>query len=125
MNRVQIADIEAGRATGSVRTLRTLADALRVTVTTSSPPDGSDPAPGQVRPKPGRRAFPAHCDGPSGTVQGNRPCGRRLTAALRDDRTGPSFPADDTAILATTRPVTRRGSGGSGDTCRGTQAASF
>ena len=32
VNRVQIADIEAGRATGSVRTLRALADALRVTV---------------------------------------------------------------------------------------------
>ena len=32
VNRVQIADIEARRATGSVRTLRVLADALRVTV---------------------------------------------------------------------------------------------
>ena len=32
VNRVQIADIEADRATGSVRTLRALADALRVTV---------------------------------------------------------------------------------------------
>ena len=32
MNRVQIADIEADRATGSVRTLRTLADALHVAV---------------------------------------------------------------------------------------------
>lgn len=32
VSRVQIADIEAGRATGSVRTLRALADALRVTV---------------------------------------------------------------------------------------------
>ena len=32
VNRVQIADIEAGRATGSARTLRALADALRVTV---------------------------------------------------------------------------------------------
>ena len=32
VNRVQIADIEADRATGSVRTLRALADALRITV---------------------------------------------------------------------------------------------
>ena len=32
VNRVQIADIEADRATGSARTLRALADALRVTV---------------------------------------------------------------------------------------------
>ena len=32
VNRVQIADIEAERATGSARTLRALADALRVTV---------------------------------------------------------------------------------------------
>ncbi len=32
VNRVQIADIEAGRATGSVMTLRALADALRVAV---------------------------------------------------------------------------------------------
>ena len=32
VNRVQIADIEAGRATGSVRTLRALADALGLTV---------------------------------------------------------------------------------------------
>ena len=32
VNRVQIADIEAHRATGSVHTLRALADALRVTV---------------------------------------------------------------------------------------------
>lgn len=32
VNRVQIADIEADRAAGSVRTLRALADALRVTV---------------------------------------------------------------------------------------------
>ena len=32
VNRVQIADIEADRATGSVRTLRALADALGVTV---------------------------------------------------------------------------------------------
>ena len=32
VNRVQIADIEAGRSTGSVRTLRTLADALGVAV---------------------------------------------------------------------------------------------
>lgn len=32
LNRVQIADIESGRATGSARTLRALADALRVTV---------------------------------------------------------------------------------------------
>ena len=32
VNRVQIADIEAGRSTGSVRTLRALADALRVNV---------------------------------------------------------------------------------------------
>ena len=32
VNRVQIADIEADRATGSVRTLRVLADALQVTV---------------------------------------------------------------------------------------------
>ena len=32
VNRVQIADIEADRATGSVQTLRALADALRVTV---------------------------------------------------------------------------------------------
>ena len=32
VNRVQIADIEANRATGSARTLRALADALRVTV---------------------------------------------------------------------------------------------
>ena len=32
VNRVQIADIEAGRAAGSARTLRALADALRVTV---------------------------------------------------------------------------------------------
>ena len=32
VNRVQIADIEADRATGSVRTLRALADALHVTV---------------------------------------------------------------------------------------------
>ncbi len=32
MNRVQIADIEADRAAGSVRTLRALADALGVTV---------------------------------------------------------------------------------------------
>lgn len=32
MNRVQIADIEAPRATGSVQTLRALADALHVTV---------------------------------------------------------------------------------------------
>ena len=32
VNRVQIADIEANRATGSVRTLRALADALRVAV---------------------------------------------------------------------------------------------
>ena len=32
VNRVQIADIEANRATGSARTLRILADALRVTV---------------------------------------------------------------------------------------------
>ena len=31
VNRVQIADIEADRATGSARTLRALADALRVT----------------------------------------------------------------------------------------------
>ena len=31
-SRVQIVDIEAGRRTGSVRTLRKLADALRVTV---------------------------------------------------------------------------------------------
>lgn len=30
VSRVQIVDIEAGRATGSVRTLRSLADALRV-----------------------------------------------------------------------------------------------
>ena len=32
VNRVQIVDIEAHRTTGSVRTLRALADALRVTV---------------------------------------------------------------------------------------------
>ena len=32
VNRVQIADIESQRATGSARTLRALADALRVTV---------------------------------------------------------------------------------------------
>ena len=32
VNRVQIADIEAHRATGSARTLRALADALRVTI---------------------------------------------------------------------------------------------
>ena len=32
VNRVQIADIEAGRATGSVQTLRALANALQVTV---------------------------------------------------------------------------------------------
>ena len=32
VNRVQIADIEAGRAAGSARTLRALADALRVTI---------------------------------------------------------------------------------------------
>ena len=32
VNRVQIADIEAGRSTGSVRTLRALTDALGVTV---------------------------------------------------------------------------------------------
>ena len=32
VNRVQVADIEAGRATGSVRTLRALADALGVAV---------------------------------------------------------------------------------------------
>ena len=32
VNRVQVADIEAGRATGSVRTLRALADSLSVTV---------------------------------------------------------------------------------------------
>ena len=32
VNRVQVADIEAGRATGSARTLRALADALRITV---------------------------------------------------------------------------------------------
>ena len=32
VNRVQIADIEADRATGSVQTLRALADALHVTV---------------------------------------------------------------------------------------------
>ena len=32
VSRVQIADIEAERATGSARTLRALADALRVTV---------------------------------------------------------------------------------------------
>ena len=32
VNRIQIADIEADRAVGSVRTLRALADALRVTV---------------------------------------------------------------------------------------------
>ncbi len=32
VSRVQINDIEAGRATGSVRTLRSLADALRVTL---------------------------------------------------------------------------------------------
>ena len=32
VNRIQIADIDAGRATGSVRSLRALADALRVTV---------------------------------------------------------------------------------------------
>ena len=32
VNRVQIADIEADRATGSVATLRALADALQVTV---------------------------------------------------------------------------------------------
>jgi transcriptional regulator with XRE-family HTH domain len=30
VSRVQIADIEAGRATGSVTTLRKLADALRI-----------------------------------------------------------------------------------------------
>lgn len=32
VNRVQIADIEAGRKTGSVETLRKLAEALRVTI---------------------------------------------------------------------------------------------
>jgi len=32
VNRVQIADIESRRATGSARTLRALADALRVTI---------------------------------------------------------------------------------------------
>ena len=32
VNRVQIVDIEAGRSSGSVRTLRRLADALRVAV---------------------------------------------------------------------------------------------
>ena len=32
VNRVQVVDIEAGRSTGSVRTLRALADALGVTV---------------------------------------------------------------------------------------------
>jgi mRNA interferase RelE/StbE len=32
VNRVQIADIEAGRGKGSVETLRKLADALRVTI---------------------------------------------------------------------------------------------
>jgi mRNA interferase RelE/StbE len=32
VNRVQISDIEAGRKTGSVETLRKLADALRVTI---------------------------------------------------------------------------------------------
>lgn len=32
VNRVQLADIEADRATGSVQTLRALADALRITV---------------------------------------------------------------------------------------------
>ena len=32
VNRVQIADIEAGRATGSVATLRKLADALNLTI---------------------------------------------------------------------------------------------
>ena len=32
VNRVQIADIEAARATGSVRTLRALANTLRITV---------------------------------------------------------------------------------------------
>jgi len=32
VSRVQISDIEAGRATGSVRTLRSLADALQITL---------------------------------------------------------------------------------------------
>ncbi len=32
VNRVQIADIEAGRGKGSVETLRKLAEALRVTI---------------------------------------------------------------------------------------------
>lgn len=32
VNRVQIADIESGRKSGSIETLRKLADALRVTI---------------------------------------------------------------------------------------------
>ncbi len=37
VSRVQINEIEAGRATGSVRTLRSLADALRITLDDLAP----------------------------------------------------------------------------------------
>ena len=42
-------------------------------------------------------AFPGHRDGPPGVAQGNRPGGRRLTAALRADRAAPSAPAANAA----------------------------
>lgn len=45
VNRVQIVDIEAGRSSGSVRTLRKLADALRIAVDDliPAPPETSEP----------------------------------------------------------------------------------